>query len=68
LDTGHALWDTAVPDTSAPWQDLDVNLSAPFRLVRAAAESLRKSRGQVINIASVSGVRGEPGFSAYAAS
>jgi NAD(P)-dependent dehydrogenase (short-subunit alcohol dehydrogenase family) len=58
----------SVPDMTRWWQDLDVNLSAPFRLVRAAAESLRKSRGQVINIASVSGVRGEPGFSAYAAS
>jgi NAD(P)-dependent dehydrogenase (short-subunit alcohol dehydrogenase family) len=50
------------------WQDLDVNLSAPFRLARAAVEPLRKASGQIVNISSVSGVRGEPGFSAYAAS
>jgi 3-oxoacyl-[acyl-carrier protein] reductase len=58
----------SVATMSQWWADIEVNLSAPFRLVRAAVEPLRKARGQVINVASVSGVYGEPGFSAYAAS
>ncbi|MCW2942871.1 MAG: hypothetical protein JWN00_5856 [Actinomycetia bacterium] len=58
----------SVPAMARWWQDLEVNLSAPFRLIRAAVEPLRKAGGQVINIASVSGARGEPGFSAYSAS
>ncbi|HEY1267698.1 MAG TPA: SDR family oxidoreductase [Candidatus Binatia bacterium] len=39
------------------WDDiLDVNLKGAFRCVRAAAPLLEKSRGVVINVASISGV------------
>ncbi|AKK29305.1 SDR family NAD(P)-dependent oxidoreductase [Mycobacterium sp. EPa45] len=50
------------------WRDIDVNLSSPLWLTQAAAPALRAACGQVVNICSISGLRGEPGFSAYAAS
>jgi len=50
------------------WRDIDVNLTAPLWLTQAAAPALREAGGQVVNICSISGLRGEPGFSAYAAS
>ena len=50
------------------WRDIEVNLTAPLWLTQAAAAPLRESAGQVINLCSISGLRGEPGFSAYAAS
>lgn len=50
------------------WNTIDVNLSAPFRLARAACRPLRDSRGQILNIASAFGVMAESGFSAYCAS
>jgi NAD(P)-dependent dehydrogenase (short-subunit alcohol dehydrogenase family) len=50
------------------WRDFEVNLNAPLWLTQAAAPALKDSGGQVINMCSVSALRGEPGFSAYAAS
>ena len=50
------------------WRDFQVNLSAPLWLVQAAWPALQQARGQVINMCSISALRGEPGFSAYAAS
>jgi 3-oxoacyl-[acyl-carrier protein] reductase len=50
------------------WRDFQVNLTAPVWLVQAAAPALQQTRGQVINMCSISALRGEPGFSAYAAS
>ncbi|MCW2629912.1 MAG: dehydrogenase, short-chain alcohol dehydrogenase like protein, partial [Mycobacterium sp.] len=50
------------------WRDIEVNLTAPLWLTQAAAAPLRESAGQVINVSSISALRGEPGFSAYAAS
>lgn len=50
------------------WDTIEVNLTAPFRLVRAAAPELRRQRGQVINIASILATMGQAGFSAYCAS
>jgi NAD(P)-dependent dehydrogenase (short-subunit alcohol dehydrogenase family) len=50
------------------WDTIEVNLSAPFRLCRAAVGHLRAARGQIINMSSVLGVTGEAGFSAYCAS
>ncbi len=50
------------------WDTIEVNLGAPFRLARAAAGHLRATRGQIINMASILGVTGEAGFSAYCAS
>jgi 3-oxoacyl-[acyl-carrier protein] reductase len=50
------------------WRDIEVNLTAPLWLTQAAAAPLRESAGQVVNLCSISALRGEPGFSAYAAS
>lgn len=50
------------------WRDIEVNLTAPLWLTQAVAAPLRESAGQVINVSSISALRGEPGFSAYAAS
>jgi 3-oxoacyl-[acyl-carrier protein] reductase len=51
------------------WQAvLDVNLTAAFRLTRAALRGmLRRRHGRVISIASVVGVTGNPGQANYAA-
>lgn len=52
------------------WQQvLDVNLTACFRLCRAAIKSMMKRRyGRIINISSVVGSTGNPGQSNYCAS
>ncbi len=52
------------------WQDvIDVNLTAPFRLARAAMKTMMKARwGRIINITSIVGVTGNAGQTNYAAS
>lgn len=52
------------------WQAvIDVNLTANFRLCRAAVKSMMRSRyGRIINITSVVGVAGNPGQANYCAS
>lgn len=51
------------------WQQvLDVNLSATFKLTRAALRGMMKSRfGRIINISSIVGVTGNPGQANYCA-
>lgn len=51
------------------WQVVqDVNLTAPFRLIRAAIRGMMKRRsGRVINITSIVGVTGNPGQANYCA-
>jgi NAD(P)-dependent dehydrogenase (short-subunit alcohol dehydrogenase family) len=52
-----------------PWdQMIDINLRAPFRLMRAAAPALIASRGAVVNVSSVTGLRAFPGVLAYCVS
>ena len=52
------------------WQAvIDVNLTAAFRLSRAAVRGMMRRRwGRIVNITSVVGVTGNPGQSNYAAS
>ncbi|MDD9900408.1 MAG: 3-oxoacyl-[acyl-carrier-protein] reductase [Alphaproteobacteria bacterium] len=52
------------------WQTVqDVNLTAPFRLIRAAIRGMMKRKaGRIINITSVVGVTGNPGQANYCAS
>jgi NAD(P)-dependent dehydrogenase (short-subunit alcohol dehydrogenase family) len=47
---------------------LDINLRAPFRLMRAAAPELAAARGTVVNVSSVTGLRAFPGMLAYCVS
>jgi 3-oxoacyl-[acyl-carrier protein] reductase len=51
------------------WQTvLDVDLSAPFRLARAALKGmLRRRAGRIIGIGSIVGATGNPGQANYAA-
>ena len=54
----------------ADWQQvIDVNLTASFRLCRAAMRGMMKRRfGRIVNISSVVGVTGNPGQANYVAS
>jgi NAD(P)-dependent dehydrogenase (short-subunit alcohol dehydrogenase family) len=55
--------------TDAEWDAmLDINARAPFRLMRAAAAALGTSRGSIVNVSSVTGLRAFPGVLAYCVS
>lgn len=47
---------------------MDVNVRAPFRLMRAAAAALSESKGSIVNVSSVTGLRSFPGVLAYCVS
>ena len=47
---------------------LDVNVRAPFRLIREAAPLLAARKGAVVNVSSVAGVRAFPGLVSYCVS
>jgi len=57
-ETADAAWDAM----------LDVNLRAPFRLIRDAAPLLAARRGAVVNVSSVAGSRAFPNLVAYCVS
>ena len=51
------------------WQHvLDVNLTGPFLVCRAAVPHLRATRGCIVNIASIAGLEGQAYTAAYSAS
>jgi NAD(P)-dependent dehydrogenase (short-subunit alcohol dehydrogenase family) len=47
---------------------MDVNVRAPFRLIRQAAAALAERRGAVVNVSSVAGTRAFPGLASYCVS
>ena len=47
---------------------LDINTRAPFRLMRAAMPALIASKGSIVNVSSVTGLRSFPGVLAYCVS
>jgi 3-oxoacyl-[acyl-carrier protein] reductase len=57
-----------IPDED--WErTISVNLDAPFRATRRALPGMNRKRfGRIINVASISGIRGYAGVSAYASS
>ncbi len=57
-DCDEAMWDAHV----------DVNLKGTFFCCRAALPALRKSNGNIVNIASDAGLMGTPGITVYCAS
>lgn len=55
--------------TLEEWQlQLDVNLTAPFVLSQAALPGLVETKGNIVNVASVAGLRGQAYSAAYCAS
>jgi NAD(P)-dependent dehydrogenase (short-subunit alcohol dehydrogenase family) len=55
--------------TDEEWDTMmDINARAPFRLMRAAVPALTASRGAVVNVSSVTGLRAFPGVLAYCVS
>jgi NAD(P)-dependent dehydrogenase (short-subunit alcohol dehydrogenase family) len=55
--------------TDEQWDTmLDINLRAPFRMMRAAAGPLSESKGSIVNVSSVTGLRSFPGVLAYCVS
>ena len=57
-DCDEAMWDAHI----------DVNLKGTFFCCRAALPALRKSNGNIVNIASDAGLMGVPGITVYCAS
>ena len=58
MDTTDDGWDTM----------MNINVRAPFRLLRQAAPSLIARKGAVVNVSSVAGLRAFPGIASYAVS
>ena len=58
MDTTDAGWDAM----------MDVNVRAPFRLIREAAAALIERKGSVVNVSSVAGLRAFPGVLSYTVS
>lgn len=55
--------------TDEQWDSMmDINAGAPFRLMRAAVPALTASKGSVVNVSSVTGLRAFPGVLAYCVS
>ena len=55
--------------TAQEWQlQLDVNLTGPFQVLQAAMPTLVERRGNVVNVASVAGLKGQPYAVGYGAS
>jgi NAD(P)-dependent dehydrogenase (short-subunit alcohol dehydrogenase family) len=60
---------TVESTTDQHWDEmLDINVRAPFRLMRAAAPLLIASHGAIVNVSSVTGLRSFPGVLAYCVS
>lgn len=52
-----------------PWDAMiDINLRVPFRLMRECVPLLEQSRGSIVNVSSVTGLRAFPGVLAYCVS
>ena len=47
---------------------LQVNLTAPFLLIKHSLDALRQARGAIVNVGSIEGLGSNPGHAAYCAS
>jgi NAD(P)-dependent dehydrogenase (short-subunit alcohol dehydrogenase family) len=60
---------SAASTSDADWDAMmNINARAPFRLMRAALPALVATRGSVVNVSSVTGLRAFPGVLAYCVS
>ena len=67
VNNAAAFYPTPLADaTAAQWNDLmDLNLKAPYFLAQAAAPTLAKHRGLIVNITDIYGKRPLNGYSIY---
>ena len=69
LNAGVMLPGTVAEASVDDWRaTLDVNLTGPFLLARAALPQLRERQGSVVSVASIAALRAGPGMAAYCAS
>jgi len=60
---------TVAATTDAGWDSMmDVNVRAPFRLIREASAAITAAKGAIVNVSSVTGTRAFPGVAAYCVS
>lgn len=60
---------TVAATDDAAWDHMmDVNVRAPFRLMREASPALVAAKGAIVNVSSVTGTRAFPGVAAYCVS
>ena len=69
LNAGEGVAASITSTDDALWQrQLDLNLTAPFRFIRAAVPTMKAAGfGRIIVVASIASKRGEPYISAYTA-
>ena len=69
LNAGVMLPGTVAEASIDDWRaTLDVNLTGPFLLARAALPQLLERQGSVVSVASIAALRAGPGMAAYCAS
>ncbi|WP_170333279.1 SDR family NAD(P)-dependent oxidoreductase [Ruegeria arenilitoris] len=70
VNNAGMMQESTVEDMSVEeWQNnLMVNLTAPFLMIKAALPYLRKTRGSIVNVGSIEGLGSNPGHAAYCAS
>ncbi|WP_218012838.1 SDR family NAD(P)-dependent oxidoreductase [Virgibacillus ndiopensis] len=70
INNAGMMQEAAIEELSLEdWQrNLNLNLTAPFLLIRAALPYLRKTKGSIVNTGSVEGLAANPGHVAYCAS
>ncbi len=70
VNNAGMMQESSIEDMSLEdWQrNLDVNLTAPFLMIRNALPHLRETRGSIVNIGSIEGLGSNPGHAAYCAS
>ena len=70
VNNAGMMQESTVEDMSVEdWQNnLMVNLTAPFLMIKAALPYLRKTSGSIVNVGSIEGLGSNPGHAAYCAS
>ena len=70
VNSAGQMQETGFADiTLEMWQEnLMINLTAPFLMIKSVLPALRKTQGSIVNIGSVEGLAANPGHAAYCAS
>ncbi|MEX3010787.1 SDR family NAD(P)-dependent oxidoreductase [Hoeflea sp. TYP-13] len=70
INNAGMMQEAGIEEMSLPdWnRTLQINLTAPFLMIKAALPYLRESRGSIVNIGSIEGLGSNPSHAAYCAS